>query len=300
MSDHAPIVVPSLTGRAGVSQQSKIYQLFATVVDVAGVLQTPDRNILESGWQHDYVPQAHSGDGLAPRNHLCERLWRIGTGCQVAYRSAVNNPVEALAPNQFDALDNGQPPAGVDGGGDGYFRVRVRASGNRGKYTFYMDVDETIELYAFSAQMELVGPPNTDLITQVNQANGTGIAATQQGEVVVDARIGGFIQPIEQPTGLREVTYTQLVPVALDTAVRVAIPKFARSVRIFQAGTGPVSGPWTREVAASASPLNLGQVGFAGRSSLPEDAPLGRESSLLTDTNAATDRLFQVQWTIRP
>lgn len=286
------VVVPTLTGRAGLSQQSKYYQLFAAPVDINGVLTEPDESILEWGWQRDRQPQV--GDGRTPADGYCERLFRLGSSAVVAYRSSVNNFITPLVTTEFENL-----PAGAVRGGNGYFRVRYRVSAARGNYVFFLDLDETIELFAFSAQAELVGPPGTLLITDRNKTDGGNPVAQLRGQVVVDARVGAMAEPTECATGLREGAYTQLVPVAAATAVRIPIPRFARAVRVFQSTGGLQSGPWTREIGITA-PLNVGQIGFAGRSSLLEDAPLGRESSLLTDINGANARLFQVQWTIRP
>ena len=297
----ANVVVPTLTGRAGVSQQSKIYQFLAQIVDAAGVFQAPDNNILPQGWQRDYQPQAAQGDGLAPRNHLCERLFRLGTSSQVVYRAAPVVPVNALTPVQFDSFETGSPlpdPTAATGGSC-YFRVRVRASAARGKYVFFMDVDETIELYAFSAQMELVGPPGAVEITDRNDSQSV-TPVTAVGEVVIDARIGAVLSPIEQPTGLKEVKFTQIVPVAQSASIQIPVPRFAREVRIMQDSVGAVSGPWFRVTGGLTTPLNVGVLNFRARNIEESEVNLGRESALVTDTNGANDRLFQLQWTIRP
>ncbi len=299
MSDPAQAVVTPMGGRAGVSQQSKIYQFFAQIVDNASVLQIPDTTILQQGWQHDYQPTADQG--LAPRDHLCERLWRLGTGSQIVYRSDTANDLNPLSPEEIDSFDAGAPRPGATSatGGSGYFRVRVRASGSRGKYIFFMDVNETIELYAFSAQMELVGPPGAIEITDLNGSSSATPAALQ-GRVVADARIGGYIYPMEQTTGLNEVTFTQIVNVAQNARTQIQIPRFARSVRIMQDLTAPSSGPWERIVGGTTLQLNVGQINFRARHLEVSDIHLGRESSLLTDSNAAFARVFQLHWTIRP
>lgn len=296
--DSPAFSIPSLLGRAGVSQQSKIFQLFALLVDAAGALQVPDLTRLEPGWERGYQPQIESGK--EPLRHKCERLYRLSTGSQAIYRSSPQLAVNPLPAETFTNVDQGGAlPAGGAVGGDGYFRVLVRASAARGPFAFFMDVDETIEIYAFSARMDLIGPPASTLITQVNQVGGTGTVASLQGNVIADVRIGASLEPIESGTGMREVRYTQFIPVALGASVVVPVPRYSRSVRIVQSTTGPISGAWLRQVG-TATPLNVGQIAFDGRISRVQDAPIGRETSLVTDTNNLNARLFQVQWTIRP
>lgn len=295
------ISVPPLLGRAGVFNQRKIFQLFAQVRDATGAFQEPDRNLRTEGWMATYLPltPGECGDGQAPRTHKCERLWRMGTGCQVGYRNGAG-PFSPLTVQEFDALDNPQAPdpAGAITGGNGYFRVRYTISTLLGKHSFYLDVGQMVELYAFQANASLVGPPGAISITQENDANSPTPA--QLTGLVVDARIGAMIMPVEAPTGLREGKYTQIIPVAAGASVTVPVPKFAVAVRIYQDNVGASSGPWSRVVGPPAPIFNVGQVAFLGRTSLLVDSPLGRESSLVTDVNALNDRLFQVVWTIRP
>jgi len=309
--------IPSLGGRAGVFQQRKIFQYQAQVASAGGVFQTPDRNMFKEGWMHDFVPQAPSDcdplgvscdadghtfaepAGLAPRRHKCERLWRVGSNAQVVYRSGAG-PFTVLSPTEFDAFDvPGQATvAGGVTGGYGYFRLRVKATTLTGPHIFFMDFEQHVELYALQVQTDVVGPPNATLITQNNDA-ASQTPHTQTG-LVVDARIAARMMPIEAPTGLRDVKLTQLVPVPVNTAVAIPVPRFAVAVKVYQDPAGAASGDWTRIVGPAAAPLAVGTLGWTGRATRDLDMKLGRESGLLTDTNAINDRLFQVIWTVRP
>ncbi len=295
----AELSVPPLLGRAGVFQQRKVFQLFAQIRTAAGVFQTPDRNLIPEGWMADYLPQSpgECGDGLAPRAHKCERLWRLGTAAQVAYRSGAG-PFSPLTPGQLDAFDSGAAvPAGAVTGGYGYFRVRYTVSTLIGRHTFFLDVGEMVELYAMQVNATLEGPPGTILVTERNDAESATPA--QLTGLVVDARIGAMFMPIEAPTGLRQALYTQIVEVPQNTQVVIPVPKFARSVRIFQDNVGAATAAWERVVGPAAF-FVVGSVTFTGRTSREIDSPIGRESALRTDLNALNDRLFQVVWTIRP
>lgn len=290
-----------LLGRAGVFTQRKIFQLFAQIRDINLIFQTPDRNLLPEGWMVNYLPQSpgECGDGLAPRMHgKCERLWRMGTGCQVAYRSGAG-PFTPLSTSQFDAFDNpdAPDPAGAVSGGSGYFRARYTISTLTGRDIFFLDIGQTVETYALQVNANIVGPPGSISITAQNDS--ASAAPAQLTGLVIDVRIGAVFEPIEAPTGLREGKYTQIIPVPLATIVTVPVPKFARAVRIYQDALGAGSGPWRRFVGPAGG-LDVGQIAFAGRASQEVDGEIGRESSLITDANLINARLFQVIWTIRP
>lgn len=292
--------IPTLLGRAGIFNQRKTYQYFAQIRDQAGVFQVPDRNLQPEGWMADYLPvnPGVCGDGLAPRTQKCERLWRVGTGCQVAYRNGAG-PFVPLQPKDFDAF--GHPGAtvapGSVSGGSGYFRIKYQATTLTGSHVFFLDVGQTVELYALQVNSTIVGPPGSILITDRNSSEST-TPATLTG-LVIDARLGAVMMPIESPTGLREGIYTQIIPVAINAQVVIPVPKFAVAVKVYQDNVGAASAPWDRFVGV-APVCNVGTLAFAGRASAESDRLLGRESSLRTDINALNARLFQVVWTIRP
>lgn len=303
MSTQVPveISVPPLLGRAGYFAQRKIFQVFASIRDTAGNFLTPDFNLFPEGWMSDYLPQmpGECGDGQAPRAHKCERLWRVGTGCLVAYRNSVPQ-LNPLTVSEFEALSN--PGAaiavGSETGGNGYFRIRYLVSSAQGAYSFDLDIGETVEIYALQVNTTLIGPPNTLLITQENDSKSATPA--ERNGLVIDARLGSRIMPIEASTGMREGRLTQIIPVPINTQVEVTVPKFARSFHIYQDGAGAASGAWTKFVGPPAAGCDVGSITFTGRSSRADDEALGRESVLQTDDNAVNARLFQVQWTIRP
>ncbi len=304
MEENLPveISVPPLLGRAGVFQQRKIFQFFTQIEDVANVLQVPDQNHYPEGWHNTYQAQSPGpdGEGLAPRKHKCERLHRIGSGMQIAYRQSLITTFNPLTQAQFDAFDLGAPvaPGSVTGGRD-FWRVRVEASSVVGRYVFFMDVGQWLELYAFQVKMTLVGPPDAILVTERNMVGGNGVVAALSG-LVQDIRIGGKIQAIEAATGLRDVTFTQWVEPGIGLAVTLPVPKFAVRVKIIQDNVGAASGAWDRLLGPPAGSINLGTIAFAGRASREEDSFIGRESSIRTDINALNRRLFQVIWTLRP
>lgn len=288
--------IPTLLGRAGVFQQRKKFQFFGPIANVDGVLVVPENQLFQEGWTADYLPQGpgECGDGLAPRKHKCERLWRIGTASQTVYR-VDQNALTPLTPDQFTAFEEqGVTPAGSVSGGNGWFRVLVKASGVTGQRRFFLDVDETVELYALQVEMAIVG---TAGIVEVTDRNSVGGPETAEAiGTVIDSRIGAVIEPIESPTGLKEGRFTQVFVVPQNGSLAISVPRFARRVKIYQDNVGASSGPWTRVIG----PINLGTINFTTRASRDEDAEIGREAQLVTDTNALNARTFVVQWTIRP
>lgn len=299
------VVVP-LLGRAGVFQGRKTFQLFAQLQDDQGVFVPPDQSTIISGagWNAPYLPQSPGvcGDGLEPRLQKCERVWRISTASQAVYRLS-QEAVQPLTPSEFEQFEypGAQLPLGVGAvmGGNGWYRLWVKANDNTGNRRFFMDLDETVEIYAFDIQAMLVGPPQTILITDFNAQGAVEEPVTLNG-TVIDVRVGASIMPIEQTTGLNTTRYTQLVPVPANTTVDIPVPRFARAVKIYcnTAGAGP--GPWLRQAGATTSTFNVGTINFTARASNDADAELGRESYLRTDLDALFARQFIVQWTIVP
>lgn len=293
-------VVP-LLGRAGRFQQAKILQYFAQVREVANIFPTPDRNVLEGGWLSNWAPETYEGcddDKTFFGQSHCERLWRIGTSAQVAYREG-RGPYAPMTPTQIDGVYNDRIENFDDAitGGHGYFRIFYELNTSTGRDSFYLDVGERVEVYAYQVNATVVGPPSSVLVTEANDAE-SATPLSLDG-LVVDARIGAQLIPIESPTGLREARYTQLVPVPQGTAVDITIPRFARSLHVYQDALGPSSGAWGRWVGPPTA-CNIGTLSFDGRASRERDAAIGRESTFRTDTNPLNDRLFQLEWTIRP
>jgi hypothetical protein len=304
--DEPESVILPLMGRAGVFQGRKTFQLFAQLQDDNGVFVPPDQGTIISGvgWNAPYLPQSPGacGDGLEPRKHKCERVWRISTAAETVYRISQAD-VPPLTPSEFAEfeLPGATLPVGVGAimGGNGWYRIWVKANDNTGNRRFFMDLDETVEIYAFDVQVMLVGPPQTILITGSNGPGDVQVPVTLNG-TVIDVRVGASIMPIEQTTGLNSTRFTQLIPVPLNTTVDIPVPRFARAVKIYAntAGAGP--GPWQRQAGATGSTFNVGQINFTARTSNDSDAELGRESHLRTDLDALFDRQFIVQWTIVP
>jgi hypothetical protein len=292
---------PPLQGRAGVFQAAKTFQLFASIADENAVLVQPDESNLMAGvgWNAPYLPQTPGpcGDGLEPRRHKCERLWRISTATQVVYRiSQVALP--PLTINQINAfeLPGATLPAGVGAimGGNGWFRLRVNVSDSTGNRRFFMDLDEKIELYGFDVDTAIVGPANAILINPEMSP-----IPTLAGNLI-DARVGASIIPIEAPTGIDSTRYTQIFVVAAGATQVIAVPRFARAVKVYQTTAGAASGPWTRVAGAIGSGINVGTLNFTLRASNDAQAEIGRESHFVTDVAILSPRTFIVQWTIRP
>ncbi len=304
--DSPESVILPLMGRAGVFQGRKTFQLFAQLQDDNGVFVPPDQSTILSGvgWNAPYLPQAPGpcGDGLEPRLHKCERVWRISTAAETVYRVS-QEAVPPLTPSEFNEFEipGATLPAGVGAvmGGNGWFRIWVKANDNTGNRRFFMDLDETVEIYAFDVQAVLVGPPQAILITDFNGPGQVQAPITLNG-TVIDLRVGASIMPIEQTTGLNATRFTQLVPVPLNTTVDIPVPRFARAVKIYANTSGAGPGPWLRQAGATTSVFNVGTINFTGRTSNDADAELGRESHLRTDLDALFDRQFIVQWTIVP
>lgn len=304
MSDEScqyrPDAIP-LLGRAGIFMQRKIFHLFAQIVDNNSVPLVETEGALNSGpgWYASYLPMTSEGE-CAPRLHKCERLWRISTAAQTMYRSSNNQELTPLSNNAFEQAEtNNVLPAGVGAvfGSNGWFRALVQVNDNSGNRIFRMDLDETVEIYGFEVNVMLIGPPGTVLVTDLNNAQST-TPATFQG-TVVDARVGAQIIPIEEPTGMTEVRYTQLFTVPANTTLNITVPRFARFVKIFQDNAGASAGPWLRQAGSTTVPYNVGTINFTNRRSDDEDMELGRESNLITDSEIVSRR-FQVEWTIRP
>lgn len=298
------VATPPLLGRAGVFAEAKEFQMFAAVRNDALAIITPVEGALVQGpgWYANYLPQTADGpckDGLPPYRHRCERLWMVSTAAQSVWRESVNADLTPLTPAQFDSFETfgSTPPAGALMGGNGWFRLKVKVNDNTGNRVFLMDLDEKVELYGYSVQAELVGPPGAILIAPTVNDSQAATPAALRG-TVIDLRVGASIQPIESPVGLWSTRSTQLVVVPINTSASVSVPRFARAVKIYQSTAGAAAGPWQRVVGPGA--FNVGVINFAARHSVDEDAELGRESTLLSDVDAASDRVFVVQWTIVP
>lgn len=300
------IAIPPLLGRAGVFSAAQEYQLFAQLTTTAGEIVLPDVGQMVSGvgWFAPYLPQTPDGpcgDGMPPLRHKCERLWRISTASQVVYRAS-QVPLIPLTPSQFDAFEvfgATLPGNAAQPGGNGWFRLWVRANDATSNRRFFMDLDETVEIYAYDVQALIVGPPNAVSIVP-NDNDAQSPTPAMFGGTVVDLRVGASIMPIESPTGMRDTRFTQMVVVPQATQAIVTIPRFARAVKIYQSTAGAGAGPWLRMAGSPAIAFNVGQINFTNRRSDTEDAELGRESHLLTDIDALVARTFIVQWTMVP
>jgi hypothetical protein len=282
------VQIPVLGGRAGVFQQAKTFQVFGT----ADTFQL-EEPISPMGWEHGYFPQ--TGE-QTPRRHKCERLFRVGTHAQVAWRDS-EDPVEPLSIGDFESLYPRGSLAGATRGGAGWLTVLVKAATALGNYSFFMDVGEQVEIYAYSVSAVLVGPADLVQITSRNSAQSDN-PVTLSGDAILDALVGGRIEPIECATGLRETKYTQVFTVAAGSQAWVPVPPFAREIRVIQSNVGSTL-TWERRIGESL-PDNIGVLNFTNRHSAESERMIGREGAFLTDIDALQERSYQVEWTVRP
>lgn len=283
--------IPALGGRAGVFKQAKTVQVFGSFDDLNFALE--GEPISGIGWEHGYLPQTPD---CTPVRHKCERLYRVGSRALVAWRDE-EDPQSPLSVGEIESLyPRGSLPS-VDRGGAGWLSLFVQAATCMGNYFFFMDVGQNVEFPAYSVSASLVGPSNMVQITQSNNAQ-SGDPAQRSGDAILDALVGARIEPVEFSTGLRETKYTQLVSVAAGSVARIPVPPLAREIRVYQSTQGSTA-TWLRKVAGTV-PNDIGVLNFTNRHSADDERFIGREGAFETDIDALSDRVFQIEWTVRP
>lgn len=263
--------------------------VFGTVTPNGGLLS--EEVTLPLGAWSGNPRQQGADDPQVDASLLAPRLWHV----RMSGKSITRNPGAGLV-TPLDPSSVGEPPpAGVQVGGTGWLKAEVALRTQVGFKRFFMDVGESIEFYGTGAALVgLRGAVGMALVTPTN------FNTLEASGLVLDARVGCEIVAIEVPLGRRTVRFTQHVAVLISTQVSIDVPRFAKSVAVYQSTAGVAAGAWDRQVGAGAGGTILGTLDFTGRSSRLEDRPIGDETVLRTDLDNAAARLFTLVWEIEP
>jgi hypothetical protein len=167
------------------------------------------------------------------------------------------------------------------------FGLQVKLATDAGAKIFRMDVGQTIETYARSVNLSILGPAATIV---------SPTSADLLQNTVIDALVGADIVGIN--TGSindGSVRWTQRIFTTASTA-SVQVPAFAVEAKI-QTDDGSSIGEWTRALASGGTPA-VGTINFTSQgSSITEDRLLGNELFLVTPTYTGG---ITIVWKIRP
>lgn len=281
-----------LLGRATCMSSFQAPQIFGSFASNAGVPNTwvAQAPLGAVGWAQR-VGRGQAGPIQSGR----ERLWRVrSSGLQVL--RATGDSVTPLRreqitnPNQLPAAASRSPILAL--------KKRIKIQGYTEETNITIDIGESIELYGFSVDIDLVGPPGTIV---VSDGVSTSLTATATG-LVFDAALGVEVLAIEAPLGKKRAKLTQHVPVLLNTQPTIAVPTAATEVKILQTTAGTASTSWNRFVGDPAvhASIQTGPITFTGRISDDRANELGNATHLQTDLDAVNDRFYTLIWTIEP
>lgn len=276
---------PCLGGRAGVMANAKGEQMFCALTSSANAYEINTDVELTPGWT---TPQ-----GFAKTVHsMNDRLWLVAPRGLEVIRFAE----ELTAPLTRTVITSGPLPAGASRSQNiRAYRVRVKCSDSSGYAVFDMDLNQEIELWAQRIEVTLLGPANAlSVPSDVPES-------LRRQEWIVDSLLGCQIVPIEESKGAREAHLTEYFLNPLSTASTIRVPRSAVGVKVYQ-GEPIAAAPtirWNRLLGTTA-PINVGSINFNNRVSGDSDSKVGAESHLQTDTDGVSNRLFVVNWTIRP
>jgi hypothetical protein len=231
-------------------------------------------------WEN-YTPKFQTHD---------ERLWRVRSmGAELQRSSA-----DGQAPLTETAIVGPATPAGASRSNTVTFKTRVRVQSQTGFYEFDMDMGQPVEVFGKSVRAVVLGPSNGFQVTPTTQSN------TLQG-IVLDAVVRIGINAAEVSLGQTAVRLTSHHFVLRNTRVTIAVPRFARALKIYT-GVGAMPASWERHIGDPAiiTSLLTGTVDFAGPTSIDASNQVGDETHLRTDLDANNDRFFTIVWTIKP
>jgi hypothetical protein len=225
-----------------------------------------------------------------------ERLWRVRSSGMELQRFT-GDGVAPLAKDVIVAPATSALPAGASRGGSVTFKLQVKVRSSSGNYEFFMDAGQAVEVVGKDVEVGLFGPANS-----VEVVPSTPATVTQTG-LVIDSVIGVALNAAEQAMAQTAVHFTQHFFVAANTQTSIAVPRYARGIKVFT-GTGPAPAAswerWIGDPAIVTNGLRVGTVDFAAGTSIPASDQVGDETHIRVDLDANNARLFTVVWTIKP
>lgn len=224
----------------------------------------------------------------------CERLWRIRSTGREVLRFA-GNGTTPLTRSQIEQPS--QLPAGASANEVTHYKKLIKLQSRALTTQLVLDIGQTIELYGFSVDIDILAPANA-----VEISNAPGSADVDRSGLVADTILAVEILAIEAPLGNRVGRFTQHVSVAANTQETIAVPFGAIGVRIIQTPAGTASTAWNRFIGDPAihASLNVGVLNFTARVSDLSSTEIGDCTHLQTDLDALNDRFYTLIWRIRP
>lgn len=226
----------------------------------------------------------------------CERLWRIRSSGREVLRFSAEN----LTPLPRGQIENPTAlPAGATGTPVVHLKKQIKLQSRTATTNiFTLDIGQSIELYGFSVDIDILAPLGT---AEISTSIPASTILTRSG-LVIDAVLAVEILALEAPLGQKIARLTQHVFVEADTQVSIPIPNAAIGGRILQTTAGAASPTWTRWIGDPAihSSLQVGPIVFANRVSEMSSTEIGDCTTLQTDLDAVNDRFYTLIWRIRP
>jgi hypothetical protein len=222
-------------------------------------------------------PQRFSGGDTG-----CERLWRVrSTGREVLRYSAAG--VNPLPRDQIEVT---------------HYKKVIKLQSRALTTRLTLDIGQTIELYGFSLDVDILGPPG---MAEVSTSVAESLTVERTG-LVSDAVLAVEILAIEAPLGNREARFTQHLYVENNTQPVIAIPFGAIGLRVLQTAGGGAATTWNRFIGDPSihSSLAVGQITFTNRISDVRSSEIGDATHIQVDLDAINDRFFTLIWRIRP
>lgn len=166
------------------------------------------------------------------------------------------------------------------------------------QHRFFMDFNQQVEVHASSVAIDLFAPDNFE-VTAMSPPFPAGL--TRAG-LVADELVGTSIIRIEQPTGLKDVIFTENIFVAQNTRAVLAVPPYAVGLTVYQASVGAAETAWEMHYGDPiVGSVEVGTIPFipAARKTEPLiETP--NVTHLRTGIDVDADRFFTLRWTIRP
>lgn len=222
------------------------------------------------------------------------RLWMLrSTAEEVATVGDINDWVNPIGRSSIQ----GAAPAGITWSGRSISHVRVDFQSTGPGDSFTMDAGgQPVEIYATEVSMALL--TTTDVEERINDpiAAVDGATAIRQ-----NASIGLEIMPIEASRGYRSTTLTYLLFQVANTALDVEVPRYAKSVQVFQGPAGAASVAWAMSVGQTGNVITYGTLPWIIGARKTEPCALMPGLALLqADVDVANGRFFAVTFEIEP
>lgn len=275
---------PILMGRSRVSG-SQAYHLWGSVAPGAGTQET--------------YSAIGSNAQVFHGCHFDGGLWQVTTTCNEYVRVDGEG---SLSPLNDTALT--VTPAGVDPGHpQSQLSLRITADDGVDKRQFEIDANQSITIVAQMVCVDWVGPSG---MVDVQNLTAAQLAPLTRTGMVLDSFLGVSLSRIEATPGSNSsAVLTRTIFVPRDTRASVVVPRYAKSVTIYQEPLlGVASVMWTMTYGdpnGVSGFMTVGSLPFIpGQRRTQPGSDLPNVSHLWTDIDAANDRFFLLRYTIQP